>query len=458
MMKRNIVKLCWFTMKSIITFSNGRRYSQYQKYKGMKMDKRIKELIDYTREKYGLHEYHLHTFHINRSTTIFNETVYTLSMEWFPNDIKDWGDETCNPEGTACIEIDLHSRKVRSVIYVGGRSYTDSMTFDLNNKDGIIKWIEKETGLNYKKQFEFWKEEERELHFKECIDGFAVSPSGYIECKLDEEGKLILFSVTGQFPSKKLVKQDMYTLSFEQLEELVKEQLKLVEFPIMQQHKLVPAFAIEEIYIKNDCSSTLPFEFLVDDKSRLQMDKVVEWNYQIQQPFHRKIISLIENVTPEQAFRCEPHPDLQPITEEEVKKCISAVQKFLSQEYANDSGKWVLKSLHRDKGYIHATLRAKEQEERVFKRKMKLFIDSKTYEVLNLMDNKSFLEMYMELKEVDEIKVTKEKAFEQLKDFIQLTPYYVYDFEEGYYVLCGKLDCQYAVKACNGEIVELSEL
>lgn len=66
--------------------------------------------------------------------------------------------------------------------------------------------------------------------------------------------------------------------------------------------------------------------------------------------------------------------------------------------------------------------------------------------------------MYMELKEVDEIKVTKEKAFEQLKDFIQLTPYYVYDFEEGYYVLCGKLDCQYAVKACNGEIVELSEL
>ncbi|MBU5267885.1 hypothetical protein [Virgibacillus proomii] len=422
------------------------------------MDTRIKELINFTKEKYCLHEYYLHTFDINRSTTIFKDTVYSLSMEWFPNHIKNWDDETYNPEGTACIEIDIHSRKTKHVIFSEGISTVDGMTFDLNNRDEIIKWIEKETGLNYGRQFEFWKEEERELHFKECIDGVAVSPSGYIELKLDKVGRLTLFSVYGQFPSEKLVKQEKYLLSLEQVEKLAKEQLKLVEFPVIEQKKLVPAFAIEEIYIKNNCFSTLPFEFFVDDKFSLQMDKVIEWDYNIQKTFQGKILSLIENVTPDQAFQCEPHPDLRPITEEEIKKCVSNIKKFLSQEYTNDSGKWALKSLYREKGYIHATLKAKEQKECVFKRKVKLFIDSETYQVLNYMDNKPFLKMYMELEEAEEIKVAKEEALEKLKDFVKLTPYYVYDFEQGYYVLCGKLDCQYAVKANNGEVVELNEL
>ena len=422
------------------------------------MDKRIEELVNFTKEKYCLHECYLHTFDINRGTTIFKDTVYSLTMEWFPNHIKKWDDETYNPEGTVCIEIDIHSRKTERIIFSKGISTVDSMTFDLNNRDEIIKWIEKETGLKYGRQFKFWKEEERELHFKECIDGVAVSPSGNIELKLDKEGRLILFSIYGQFPSEKLVKQEKYLLSLEQIEKLAKEQLKLFEFPAFEQKKLVPTFAIEEIYIKNNSLSTLPYEFFVDDKFSLQMDKVMEWDDPIQKTFQSKILSLIENVTPDQAFQCEPHPDLQPITEEEIKKCVSNIKNFLSQEYTNDSGKWALKSLYRDKGYIHATLKAKEQKERVFKRKVKLFIDAETYQVLNYMDNEPFLEMYMELEEAEEIKVAKEEAFEKLKDFIELTPYYVFDFEQGYYVLCGKLDCQYAVKANNGEVVELNEL
>ncbi|MFA9466221.1 MAG: hypothetical protein ACERKN_18295 [Velocimicrobium sp.] len=423
------------------------------------MDKRIKDLVEFTREKYELTQYYLHKWDIVHSITIFYDTVYILRMAWFPNHIKKWDDETSYPEGTAYIEIGIQSKNVKSVIFSRGKSYANSMMFDLKNKDEIIKWIEKETGLNYGEQFEFWKEEERELSFKECIDGISVSPSGYIQFRLDEDGKLTFFSVIGQFPAKNLVKQDLYVLSLAQVNELAKEQLKLVEFPVMEQKKLVSAYAMEEIYIKNDCSSTLPFNFFVDDKSRLQMDKVIEWEHQIQNPFHRKEITFDENVvTPEQAFRSEPHPDLQPITEEEIKKCLRAIQKVLSQEYINDSGKWILKSLHRDNGYIHATLKVKEQKERAFKRKMMLFIDSKTYEVLNYMDNKPFLEMYMELKEAEKIKIIKEEAFEKIIDLIELKPCYVYDSEQGYYVLCGKLDCNYAVNACDGEIVKLSEL
>ena len=244
-------------------------------------------------------------------------------MEWLPNHIKNWGDETYNPEGTVCIEIDIHSRKTKRVNFSKGISTVDGMTFDLNNRDEIIKWIEKETGLNYGRQFKFWKEEERELHFKECIDGVAVSPSGNIEVKLDTEGRLILFSIYGQFPSEKLVKREKYLLSLEQIEKLAEEQFKLFEFPVIEQKKLVPVFAIEEIYIKNNGLSTLPYEFFVDDKFSLQMDKVIEWDDNIQTPFQSKILSLIENVTPDQAFQCEPHPNLQPITEEEIKKCVN---------------------------------------------------------------------------------------------------------------------------------------
>ena len=178
------------------------------------MDKRIEELVNFTKEKYGLHEYYLHTFNINRSTTIFKDTVYSLSMEWFPNHIKNWDDETYNPEGTGCIEIDIHSRRTKRVIFSKGISAVDGMTFDLNNRDEIIDWIEKETSLNYGIQFTFWKKEERELHFKECIDGVAVSPSGNIELKLDQEGRLILFSIYGQFPSEKLVKQEKYSILY----------------------------------------------------------------------------------------------------------------------------------------------------------------------------------------------------------------------------------------------------
>lgn len=422
------------------------------------MEERIKDLVDFTREKYGLAEYDLHTWDICRHKTIFKDTVYTLSMEWFPNHEKDWEDEGCNPKGTAFIEIDIHTRKVKKIIFVGGISYTDSMTFDCNDNAEIIKWIEKEAGLKYGQQFEFWKEKGRVLHFRGCIDGVAVSPSVYIELRLDEAGKLTLFSIYGQFPNESLVKHEEYVLSIDQIEERAKKQLTLVEFPVEKKKKLVSVYAIEEIYIKNDCSSTIPFEFIVDVKAYLQINKEIEWDHQIKKPFHKKELSLDEEITPEQAFQCEPHPDLQPITEDEIPKCIEAIQKFLSQEYTNDSGRWVLKSLHRDKGYIQAILKAKEQKERAFNRKLKLFIDSKTYEALNYTDNEPLLDIYKDLTAAEEIKVTNEEAYEKLKDMMELKPYYVYDFEQGYYVLCGKLDCHYAVKASSGEVVEVSEL
>lgn len=421
------------------------------------MDQRTKEIVDDARERYGLHDYYLHRFDIVRSTTIFRETAYTLCMEWFPTHIKDWKDEFYNPKGTVSLEIDIHSRKLQRLIFTERLSYVESLKFDFSHRDEIIKWIEKHTGLIYEKQFEYWKEEKDSVHFKECFNGVRVSPSGYIEFKLNEEGRLTLFSAIGQFPSDQQVKNEKYQLTIEQVEELVREQIKYFVFPVMKQKKIVPAFALEEIYVKNDGSSTLPFQFIVDDKFSIEIDKLIEWEEPLVDSYQKKPLTIIEEVIPEQAFASEPHPDLQPITEEEVYKCMNAVQILMRQKYANESGKWTVVSLHREKGYIHATLKKKEHREWLFNRKLKLFIDTKKYEVFNFMDNEPLLDMYKELKEPEDTTITNEKAFEKLKELIEMTPYYVYDFKQGSYVLCGKMDCQYAVRADNGEVVELND-
>ena len=177
-------------------------------------------------------------------------------MEWFPNHVTEQEDDGSNPEGTASIEINVKSRKFKSAIFVMGKSYAeDGIMFANRNTEDIIKWVEDETGLTYGKQFQIHKEEEGEVHFKECIDGVAVSPSGSIEVKFDQEGKLTFFAVHGQFPSKEIVKEETYLLSFEKLEHLAKEQLKLIEYPSFEQKKLFPVYAVEEIYVTNDQTS-----------------------------------------------------------------------------------------------------------------------------------------------------------------------------------------------------------
>ena len=313
----------------------------------------------------------------------------------FLNHVTEQEDDGSNPEGTACIEINLKSRKFKSAIFVMGKSYVeDGIMFANRNMENIIKWVEDETGLTYGKQFQLHKEEEGEVHFQECIDGVAVSPSGSIEVKFDQEGKLTFFAVNGQFPSKEIVKKESYCLSFEKVERVAEQQLKLIEFPSFEQKKIFPVYAVEEIYVKNDQTSTIPFEFIVDVKSFLQIDKTLNWDKPHNQSFDRKELSWLEDITAEQAFSCEPSPDSYPISKIEQEKCVTAVHDLLRQEYPKDSGKWILKTLHRDKGYIRAILRTNKQDNRVFQRKLMIMIDAKSLQVVNYMDNKPMLEIF----------------------------------------------------------------
>lgn len=54
--------------------------------------------------------------------------------------------------------------------------------------------------------------------------------------------------------------------------------------------------------------------------------------------------------------------------------------------------------------------------------------------------------------------IGKDEAFEKIRPHLTLTPVYVYDAEQKQYVLCGKLDCPYAVHAATGERLSLNEM
>lgn len=424
------------------------------------MDQRIQELITLTKEKFGLEDYYLERHSLFRNVNLFHDTSYTLSMEWFPNHNTEQEDDELNPDGTAVIDIDVNSRKYKSAIFVSDQTYAkNGVVFANQDKRDIIDWIERETGLTYEKQFQLYKEVEGELSFKACFKGIEVAPSGFIEIKYNQEGNLTLFSVDGPFPLHDIVKEEIYSLSLEEIKHLAKEQLKLVEFPSFDQKKITSVYAVEEVYVTNDRTSTLPFDIHVDVGSHLKVNETIYWDESIvNKPFERVEISLTENITIEQAFSKEPSPVSRPITKLEKEQCVIAVKNVLHQEYPSETGKWLVETLHREKGYIVATLRSNVQNLRLFKRKLLIFIDANSLQAINYFDNQLILQEFDRYEVADTITITKEAAYEKMKDLIELKPYYVYDCYRKQYVLSGKVDCHFAVDAENGKVIALKEL
>ncbi|MGD6962318.1 hypothetical protein ACQCVB_08955 [Fictibacillus phosphorivorans] len=421
------------------------------------MDSRIQAFVDQAQTTFGLGNYYLHHHSLWRNVNHFNETSYTLCLEWFPNGTES-DEDGSNPEGTASIEYNLNTGKLNNAIFVMGETYAqDGITFNGGTEE-VIKWVEQETGLTYNEQFRLHNETENEIEFSAIIDGITVSPSGNIEVKWNANRQLIFFSVHGEFPTGDQVIRETYNLSLEQAEHIAKEQVKRIEFPSFEQKKLFAVYAVEEIYIRNQDKMTKSFEMLQDGGTSKKVNHILQWDEPISGAFEPKEIDLLEEITPDEAFSCRPSPTTLPITEEDEKKCVQAVECLLRQEYPEDSGKWCVTNLHRDKKYLIATLKTDQHETRVFERKLSILLDPNSIDVVNYIDNQFMLEMYDSLEAPGNVTVPQEEAYEKLKDLFELKPFYVYDDEEKQYVLCGKLDCHHGVDAETGEVVLLDDL
>lgn len=416
----------------------------------MQTEKRIQRFIELTKEKFGLDRYFLYRQSFKRDVNHFNETEYTFCMEWFPNDVAIPEEDDLNPEGSAIIDLNLATQHFENVIFVKGKTFAeDGIVFENSNRDQIIKWVEQETGLLYGKQFQLNKEVENRISFSGCIDGIAVYPSSSIEIEWNPEGKLTLFSMYGLFPTEEMGRKETGTPSLEKVEHLLLEKLQLVKFPL---ERPIPIYSMEEMFITNDGESSLPIEVYSKKKPYVEIGKTMNWDVPIDAPFERKEISLVKEVTAEQAFSGEPSPDSLPITKLEQEKCIVAVEHFLRKVYPDDAGKWRLETLHREYEFIHGTLHEKDQQDNVVQRKINVIIDATDFKVINYSDNQSMLEAFNLPLQLDKINVTKEEAFEKLRHKFELKTCYVFDFNKQKYLLCGKLACHYVVNAENGEV------
>lgn len=422
----------------------------------------IQQLIDQTKAKFGLDLYHLkrHSFH--RYVNMFNETIYTFNMEWFPSHETEPEDDDLNPDGTAIIEVNLNTGQVETVIFVMDKTYAQhGVTFKRPYPAHVIQWIEQETGLIYGEHFHMHQKEKGGLFFEEVIDGVKVTPSGRIEVKWDEHGQLMYFTHHGPFLAKTLLRAEEYVLSIDKLENLAEQQVQQFQWPSFEHNRIRTIYALEEIYVKNDGTGTIPFEIGREETLCIHMNEIIEWNEPLNKAFEKKEMNIHEDISAEQAFSLEPSPDTIPISKEEQTECIKAVRTFLAQKYSKDTGKWVLKTLHRDHGYIHAILKTNGQEGSGFMDKIKVFIDASSFEAVNYIDKKEMFQVCGILspsQAASEITVSQKEAFEKLRERLELTPIYVYDEAQKQYVLCGKLDCHDGIDAESGEVFSLKDL
>lgn len=423
------------------------------------MDPRLQQLIHFTKEKIGLEKYRLHTTDIYLERSL-SGAMPILSMEWFPNEVEEPIEDDMNPPGTAVVELDIKSRRFKSIIFVQAKTLADRIRFDKSDQEGIIRWIEQETGLTYDRQFSLKKREGLRSTFQSCYEGIPTSPTGYIEIELDEAGRLVFFSSHGDFPSDKLVLEQQYTLTIDQdIEQIAFQQLKLVRFPSQKEEKWQSVYAIEEIYVAADKQTTIPFELDMNMRNAVKVGQVMRWDAPLTEPFARQSLDLDrKSLTVEQAFSFESNLEQHVITIQERAKIIEAVLQFLRKEFPNDSEKWILKRIYRDENYVLAELKPYPEDAGGYEKKMKVFIDPVTFEAINYINNAWLLEAFKNYKASEKITVSKSEAFEQIKAKLELSPIYVYDFERKRYVLCGKLDCHVGVLASGGGLVSMDEL
>lgn len=115
-----------------------------------------------------------------------------------------------------------------------------------------------------------------------------VTPSGRIEVKWNEHGQLMYFTHNGPFLAKTLLKAEEYALSLDKLENLAEQQVQLFQLPSFEHNRIRSIYALEEIYVKNDGTGTLPFEIGREETHCIHMNEVIEWNEPLNNTYEKR--------------------------------------------------------------------------------------------------------------------------------------------------------------------------
>lgn len=420
------------------------------------MKEQLAELIHGVQNRFGLFAYYLGRHHYYYEGNS-GKTSYLLSMEWFPNDHEET-DEDLNPTGTASIAIDIHTKVIKSIVFTNKTSYEEDGDFPAPSFESVMEWVETLTDLTFGKQFQLVSEEDGAFSFQAVVDNIPIYPPGEIHVEFNEENKLCSFYTGGAFPQEEEVEWEPFSLTPENADNTAKNQCVLTQIPNDQEEKMVPVYAIEEVFLANDGLTIIPYEVSTQEQTVIRKNVRMKWDYPIDQSFTGEDLEFSREVSEETALLNEPHSDTYPITELEQAECTEAVRNFLRQVYPDASGEWILKGLYRDNGNIHATLRLVKRDHHIFPRKLTLILNKEQYNVVNYVDNIMMQEMFSDFQAAESAVITQEEAYQKIREYITVTPRYVYSNAQKSYILCGKIDCIYGVHAVTGEVIPLDDL
>ncbi|GGJ82423.1 hypothetical protein GCM10007063_01140 [Lentibacillus kapialis] len=421
------------------------------------MDKQLQAAVDYARDSLGLHDHQLKRYQFFRDKNHFNETNFILNMEWHPIGN---ADDALNPAGTAVVDINFYTKAVRLVEFIGGVNNADSSLYPSSTaKEDVIEWIEEMTGLTFGRQFLIAHEKEQVLKFAAAVDNIPVSPSGMIRVEFNKDGLLTVFSIDGEFPDEAQIEWEPFALTPDKYEPFAKIQCQLWRLPDQEQEKWLSVYGIEEVFLTNDAARTIPFMFGANRSSFIAMDKLLQWEEPLDSFFEQKDIDLSPEVELETVLANKPHPDTIPLLESETTAAVQEVLRFMRQVYPDENGTCELTGVYLKDGYIVAEIQpVQDASKNAPYMKVKLLIDRDTLTAVNYIDQNVLFKAYSHFTIADDAVVSLDKAFESLREHMEVEPVYVYDSGRSSYIMCGKLDCAYGINAVTGKVVALNEI
>ncbi|GGJ53718.1 hypothetical protein [Virgibacillus salexigens] len=423
------------------------------------MHESIQQLISHTAERLGLHTYYLKHHYFTKQKNAIGEIQYELTMEWFPNDHTDHQEDELNPPGTAVVDVDIHTGKIQTIIFVEGTSYStsESLANIASNSEAAIEWIEEMTDLEFGRQFQLISESEREMQFRAAVDNIPVYPGGVIQVEFNQEGQLVLFSINGSFPSEHQIHWEPFALTPSIVEPIASNQCKLFEIPVESAQEWKSIYGTTTFFLTNNGKTALAYESVEASSFQYHIDQIITWEGTTNQSIPLKEIDLSTEVTEEQALTNLADTEISTLSSAKKTKAREAVQRLLQQEFSEDSGKWRLATIYREHTYLFAELRPVEPGHRIIEPKLTMILDASTLEPLNYTDNRILMEIFQDFKVADTPVITKKEAFEKLHNHLEITPVYVYQPHQKSYILCGKIECANGVDAVTGEVVNLDE-
>lgn len=420
------------------------------------MDERLKKIADEAREKFGLNHYKLERYEIYKERNHEGKAFYNFNMEWFPTVPTEPIEEDLNPEGTAVIEYHIQKQKFTSVIFQLGQTFSTLTPFPHQTTEEVIAWLEGETGRTVGEDVNLVEREANRFRFESYVDDIRMSPGYTVEIEFDDMGKLLSYHPYEAVPLHKEIKKSSFTMTLEEIEPLVKKQLKLIHYPSETENRFKPYYVMEEVFVAVDDLSVIPF--LDHERTQENVRGVIEWTEPIVGELKREDMEFLCIATVEDAFSNIDVEEKLALTETQIAQSKIAVRDAFRTEYPDASGEWRLENLQYRENFIEAHCEKRETDAVPFKRKVVVFIHPENMSVLNFIDNGALFDIFTTFEPTEEVAVAHEVAFEKMLPTISLDPTYVYDRQKDQYVLCGLLDGSDAVDAVTGEVVSLYEL